>query len=280
MEPKKGDSLPELTDTAMRLQLISLLLGCSIVCQADTTVKTGTTITDSRATPNVQNPTVTHTVYYQRGAMRRKDSLGASMSSIANCDTKTGFLIDLDAHQYRTYKVVKFAPMLQLQEYLEKNPRSKVQVESQTVDTGERKTFFGHPARHLITTTKRARDEKNNGGEETIDGWYIDHEGLDNDCAPDYVHTEPFYVLGTGLVIYPEIPQFHHIGPIPGGLAVKLTHRIKSAGAKNDTADRVVTLERTVEEISDSPLNSFIFELPSGLHENPQLLRGHSASGK
>jgi hypothetical protein len=264
----------------MRLLLSSLLLGCSIVCQADTTVKTRSVITDTGAAPNVQNPVEISTVYYRRGAMRRKGSVGTSVSSIANCDTKTGFLIDLDAHEYRTYKVVKFAPMSQLQEYLEKNPQNRVKVESQTVDTGERKKFFGYPARHLITTTTRPRDKKNSGGEETIDGWYIDHEGLDNDCAPDYVHIEPFYVLGTGLVMYPEIPQFHHTGPIPGGLAVKLTHRTKSAGAKNGTSDRVVTLERTVEEISDSPINSSIFDLPSGLHENPQLLRGNSFSGK
>jgi len=244
------------------------------------TIKIRSVITDTGAAPNVQSPVETSTVYYRRGSMRRKDTLGASLSSIANCDTKTGFFIGLDAHVYRTYKVVKFAPMAQLKEYVEKNPRSAVQVESHPVDTGERKTFFGHPGRHLITTTKRIADETNSGGEEIIDGWYIDHEGFDNDCAPDYVHTDPLYVLGTGLVMYPEIPRFHHMGPVPAGLAVKLTRRMKVPGSKNGAADRIVTTERTVEDISDSPLNPSIFELPSGLHENPQLLGRKPGPGK
>lgn len=77
--------------------------------------------------------------------MRRVDSFGAgttpSIADIANCETKTGFLIDLSAHEYRNYKVVKFASEAQLGEYLKKTGRTAVQVESKTVDTGERKEW-------------------------------------------------------------------------------------------------------------------------------------------
>ena len=74
------------------------------------------------------------------------------IATIANCETKSGFLIDLNMREYRTYKVVKFLSDAELAEYLKQNPGNAVPVESHTVDTGEQKTFFGRPAKHLITT--------------------------------------------------------------------------------------------------------------------------------
>ncbi len=205
--------------------------------------------------------------------MRRKDSIPASISSIANCDTRTGFLIDLDAHEYRTYKVVKFWPVQQIDDYLQKNPQNAIQIESKTVDTGERKTFFGYLARHLITTNRRSPDKDDTGGKETIDGWYIDHELPDNNCAPDYARTDPLYVVGTGLVMLPQVASFHHTGPLPAGLAVKRTLTHKIADGENGR-DRIIAITETVEELSDSPLSPSLFELPSGLHENSHLLGG------
>ncbi|MGA7687555.1 MAG: hypothetical protein WCC32_14855 [Terriglobales bacterium] len=261
----------------MRLFLTLFLLASCAVGRADTVVKTHSVITDTGAAPNVQSPSEHRDVRYRRGAMRRKDSLGdgeaALISNIANCDTKTGSLIDLKAREYRTYKVVRFWPIAQLDDYLQKNPHDAVQIESKTIETGERKMFFNHSAKHFITTTRRSPDEKDAGGEETIDGWYIEHEAPDNNCAPDFVRSEPYYVVGTALVMPPQIAQFHHTGPVPSGLAVKLTviHKIK--GSKG-TPDRILTTEETVEELSDSPLNPSLFELPPGFSENSHLLGG------
>jgi hypothetical protein len=84
----------------MRSLLTFLLIGCSAVCSADTTIKMRTVFTDTGARPDVQNPDTTRSVYYRRGAMRKKDTLGdktTDLSSIANCDTKTGFLVDFQA---------------------------------------------------------------------------------------------------------------------------------------------------------------------------------------
>jgi hypothetical protein len=177
----------------------------------------------------------------------------------------------MNVREYKTYNVVKFFPELQVREYSQKNGGHIIAVESHTVDTGERKTFFGFSARHLITTVKRAPDPKNGGGEVTIDGWYIDHELPDRNCAPDFVHADPFYLLETPLLVdYPDVAQFHHTGPLPTGLAVRRTHTLKLSGKNAQNA----TMEETVEELSDSPLSPSIFELPAGLHENPQLLGG------
>jgi hypothetical protein len=244
------------------------------MCRPDTMLKTKKVTTDSDPYPNVQNPSVTRTVHYRHGMMRREDSLGAgikpSIAQIANCGTKTGFLIDLNSHEYRDYKVVEFAPEAQRSDYLHKTGGRAVQVESKTVDTGEQKVFFGRPAKHLVTTTKRA-DANSHGGEEIIDGWYIDHELPDRNCAPDFVRSEPYHVIGSALVDYPDVAQFHHTGPLPTGLAVRSKFTFKLGATKDGTPGRTITIENTVEELSDSPLSPSLFELPNGLHENPQL---------
>jgi hypothetical protein len=262
----------------MRGFVVLLLVGSCTLGHADTMVKTHTVITDSGGPANVQSPSEHRDVRYRRGTMRRKDSLGdgtAPLSTIANCDTRTGLLIDAKAGEYRTYRVTKFPPPSQLDESRKKNPQDVVEIQSETVDTGERRTFFGHFAKHFITTTRRPPDKNSTGGEETSDGWYVEHETPDNNCAPDYVRTEPFYAVGTALVMPPQIAHFNHTGPVPTGLAVKLTVTYKAAGS-GGKSDRIVRTEATVEELSDSPLSPSLFEPPSGLRENPKLLGGQS----
>jgi hypothetical protein len=244
------------------------LIAGTLACRADTTLRVRTVIHDSAARADVENPNVDSTIYYRRKEMRRKDTGEGSLSSIANCTTRTGVLIDSAAREYRTYKVMRFWNEQQLRD-LQKSRSSVVQVESKTIDTGERKMFFGHPAKHFITTIRRAVQDKN-GGEDILDGWYIDHEVADNNCAPDYAHHDPFYVLGTALVMYPEIAQFKHSGPMPEGLTVMLTRTVRYA------TGGTVTVQETVEELSDSPLPETLFKLPTGFRENHELWRSNS----
>ena len=244
----------------------------SIMAFGDTTVKTRTVVREGG-----HEHDGTRYVYYRRGTMRRRDSIDSkgtsSIATIANCETRSGFLIDLKMHEYRAYKVVSFLSDAQLAEYLKQNLGKAVPVESRTVDTGERKAFFGRPARHFITTIKRLRSKDNGGGEESIDGWYIDHERPDNNCAPGYTANQLSYLLPTGLVTYPDVPQFHHTGPLPTGLAVKLIHTIKFTGSEGNASDQPFATEETVEDLIDSPVEPPLFELPSGFHENLQLFR-------
>lgn len=120
---------------------------------------------------------------------------------------------------------------------------------------------FGDPAKHFITPTKRSPDKSNAGGEETVDAWYIDHELPDNSCAPEYVRTEPYYVLGTAPVMPPQVARLHHTGPIPMGLAVKRTGTHKITGT-NAAPDRTITIIEPIEELSDSPVSLSSFESP------------------
>jgi hypothetical protein len=257
--------------------IFAFLLTCFSPPHSDMMMRVRSVMTTSSAPGNVQNPSTHLNTYYRYGTMRRKDSAvgGAtpSFAEIADCKKRTGFFIDLKAHEYRTYKLVRFWPEAQLQEYVQKNSVKEVRVESRTVDTGERKEFFGHSAKHLITTIKRAADGSASGGEEIIDGWYIDHELPDNNCTPEFARREPMYVIGTGLVQYPELPQFQHSGPLPTGLAVVLIRTVKDS-----RMGQAITMEETIEDLSDSPISPSLFEVPSGFHENPQLLRSHVSS--
>ena len=94
------------------------------------------------------------------------------------------------------------------------------------------------------------------------------------------MRSEPYYVAGTALVDYPDVALIHHTGPLPTGLAVKLKLISKLAAVKKGTASRTITVEKTVEELSDSPLSPSLFQLPNGLHENPELFRGHAISSR
>ncbi|HJT01438.1 MAG TPA: hypothetical protein VJ756_20255 [Terriglobales bacterium] len=237
------------------------------------TVKIRSIINDSGAASNVENPMIHLRIYYRHNEMRRKEEGppgDISVTSIADCTTRTGFLIDTTSRQYRSYKLVTFWSEPQLQNYLKKHPSQAVQIESKTVPTGETQTFFGYEAKHFITTNRRqTHDQK--AEEETLEGWYIEHEPVDNDCAPDYVHRDPYYVFGTALVMYPEIANFNHSGPVPTGWAVKLTIK------ERYTTGRIVTMEQIVEDFSDAALPESLFKVPSGFRKDPKLWRTHSA---
>jgi hypothetical protein len=266
----------------LRLLVLCVLLSTYALCQTEMKITVRTVYNETPARPNIENPMVNRNVYYRSGTMRRKDagsgSETPSLSSIANCETKTGYVVFLPGAEYRSYKLAKFQTAADVREYLQKNPDNPyhigfVQVDSRTVDTGERKTFFGYEAKHLITTTKRASVAGRMGGEETIDGWYIDHEQADNNCAPDSVRADPDYVIPTLLRGPMEVPEIHHSGPLPVGVAVKETHTAHFDAVKGGEAAKTVVFEKTVEELSGSPLKPSTFELPAGLKENPQLYR-------
>lgn len=252
-------------------RLTTFLLTLSIACHADTTIKKHTVVTDSKSPTNVEKTSDFEEILYRKGALRKSEHPNTSIISIVNCDTRTGFLINLKAHEYKTYKVLKHTSTAEIEEYINENPQNAVDIESTTVDTGENKMFLGHPAKHFITTNKRTPDKNDDGGEEIIDAWYIDHEPPDKNCDPEYVRTEPYYAVRTALVVPPQMPRLHHTGPVPIGFPVKTTAIYKILGA-NGVPDEIITTIETIDEISDSPLSPSSFELPAGSRENPNLL--------
>lgn len=85
-------------------------------------------------------------------------------------------------------------------------------IERATVDTGERRDFFGRVARHLITHETRSNAGWSGSGE--IDGWYVDSEFLPREKRGTVV---ALLIAGDAR---PRV-RVNQTGPAPAGLAVK-----------------------------------------------------------
>jgi hypothetical protein len=132
-----------------------------------------------------------------------------------------------------------------------------IQVERSTTDTGERKEFFGHSGRHLITRTRRS-----DGLESMIDGWYIDAPGLPKwkNGAGNAVGVLTMSVAGQK----PAIPRIEvkQTGPAPQGLVVwqRMTTTIVVPGGAGHSFDTV----SEVIDLVEGPLSDKIFRQPDG----------------
>jgi hypothetical protein len=130
-------------------------------------------------------------------------------------------------------------------------------IDKVTVDTGERRNFFGRLARHLITEETRTNRGANGPADSKarIDGWYIDSELLPREKRGTVVH-----VLADGnrrprLIV-------NQTGPAPSGLAVwesQISHYVLPSGSREVN-------ERTIEvtELIEAPLPNELFTPPTG----------------
>ena len=108
---------------------------------------------------------------------------GPRLASITRCDLGQTYELNLEDKEYTAdaYPPPRFARMEREALSADTPQRAKsspptVRVENTTVDTGERKDFFGRLARHVITTVKVTRLIASPAGPEEFvtDGWYID----------------------------------------------------------------------------------------------------------
>jgi hypothetical protein len=119
------------------------------------------------------------------------------MAVITHCDTGVVDELDLDAHEYREFKMPRYP---QEKDYLKLVDRAhkalKNDFSADTQDTGETRVFFGQTARHLITTVRQTRHGFHNTGSQfktpveekvvvVIDGWYLDQP--QPGCAPEFL---------------------------------------------------------------------------------------------
>ncbi|HEX4757949.1 MAG TPA: hypothetical protein VH308_08200, partial [Terracidiphilus sp.] len=107
---------------------------------------------------------------------------GPRLAAITRCDLGQIFELNLDAAEYVS---APYPPKPLTQAEIEARGLAKpgmspsgeptLRIETTTVDTGERKVFFGHIARHVIITRKQIPLEGSHSEpQETVtDGWYI-----------------------------------------------------------------------------------------------------------
>lgn len=174
--------------------------------------------------------------------------------------------LDLDAHEYAGYRtnllgVVPGAKSIAVQ------PSGKTYViNTDVVDTGERKEMFGHMARHLITKEKRIGGPENcfGGNAETeIDGWYIDRDVLPLSMQPKsgvYTHLV-FSSRKPGSEHCSDKIETHHTGPRTG-FALKETTTWLGDDAPSGSTEKTNSSTREVVEFSEAPLSPALFEVP------------------
>jgi hypothetical protein len=199
------------------------------------------------------------------------------MAVITHCDTGVVDELDLNAHEYREFKMERYPDEKQFAKKLEQTQKyDQKHATFNTVDTGETRNFKGQAARHLITNITGKDKEVNYN--KVIDGWYLSLP--DAGCAPEYLRQHHGY-MATSTTIksvgygFPSLPGHVNSGTVestltyswflPSGLAVEekstQSQRIRVDGALRDNRFQV---EERVLELSEEPLDPALFEVPAG----------------
>ena len=213
---------------------------------------------------------------------------GPRLAAITRCDLGQVFELNLDAAEYVS---APYPPKPLSQAEIEARGLGKpdmspsraptLRIETTTVDTGERKEFFGHIARHVTITRKQIPLEGSHSEpQETVtDGWYID---LDPQVSCDRKlsrgkRAHGYVVAGKQPA---EKPEFADIGEPETGFAVQLVMVSKGTytlpdGTNKQTDSKSETL---VTQLELGSLDPELFEIPPGFKHVQHIERNPRAS--
>lgn len=197
---------------------------------------------------------------------------GPRLAAITRCDLGRTFELNLDAAAYVSapYPLKRLIPEVEARGRGtdQFQPRElTLRIEIETVDTGERREFFGRTARHVITTRKQiALQGSRSEPQETVtDGWYID---LDTRlrCERNLFSGKrghAYLVAGNQPA---EKPEFVDIGEPETGFPVQLVSVSTSTQTLRDGSrkERTSKHETLVIGLEVSPLDPRLFEIPPG----------------
>ncbi len=196
-------------------------------------------------------------------------SPGPRLVAITRCDLGQVFELNLDTAEYVS---APYPPKALTREEIEARglrksqpERPTLRIETSTVNTGERREFFGHVARHVITTRKQTPLEGSSSEpqEAVTDGWYIDLNPQVS-CErrlPEGKRVHSYLTLGKQPA---EKPEFVDIGESETGFAVQLvtiwqgTYTLPD-GTRKQTDSKSETL---VTQLEEGPLDLGLFEIP------------------
>ena len=214
---------------------------------------------------------------------------GPRLAMITRCDLGQIYELNLDAAEYQS---AAYPPKpwtkeeietrkLTLPDFSPSAPRT-IRIETTTVDTGERKEFFGHVARHVITTTKQIPLEgSQTEPQETLaDGWYIDlHPQLSCDRSAPAGSRGHIYATSRGRPA--ETPEFVDIGERETGFPVQSVMTTKGSyklpdGTRKELESKNETL---VTELREGPIDPSLFEIPAGFQRVEHIEREPRVAG-
>jgi hypothetical protein len=204
---------------------------------------------------------------------------GPHFASITRCDLGQTYELNLKDREYTAYAYPPQRFLKMEREALSaadvppptRSSSPVARVENTTADTGERKDFFGHVARHVITTVRITRLTASPAGpEETItDGWYID---LDTNISCDmkwlWGRGRTHAHLGAGK-IGPGGYEYVDKGNPEKGFAIDEKRTSRSAftlpdGTKKETE---WANETRITEFQEGALDPALFEIPASFRK-------------
>jgi hypothetical protein len=213
---------------------------------------------------------------------------GPRIAAITRCDLGQIFELNLDAAEYVS---APYPPKPLTQAEIEARDSGKpdmfqsreptLRIETTTVDTGERKEFFGHIARHVVITRKQIPLEGSHSEpQETVtDGWYID---LDPQVSCDRKlsrgkRAHGYVVAGKRPA---EKPEFVDIGESEIGFAVQLVMVSKGTYTLPDGTDKQTDSksETLVTQLELGSLDPGLFEIPPGFKHMQHIERNPKTS--
>lgn len=211
---------------------------------------------------------------------------GPRLASITRCDLGRSFELNLDAQEFVT---APYPPATLTKAQTEalgfippqfaSSAKPTLRIETTPVDTGERKPFFGHTARHVITTRKQIPLEgsRSKAQETVTDGWYID---LDTRVSCDYKSpsgkTGHIFLAAANEPI--EKMEFVDKGPQESGFAIESKITTKDTIADGTKQGRPFVSRMEVIELAEGPLDPELFAVPPGFRQVEHIERNPAPS--
>ena len=222
---------------------------------------------------------------------------GPRVASINRCDLGQTFDLNLDAAEYESAAShSKPWTSEELRARAIKTPAAPtgpptLRITTSTVDTGERKEFFGHTARHVMITRVQTPLEGSNAQpqETSSDGWYIDFR-LQVTCnrnAPSGKRVGSYLsVLSVNQGL--ERAEFVEIGTPETGYPVQVATSVKGRYKQPDGTVKPfeTKYETLVTDLEEGPLAPALFEVPAGfkhvehIERSPRMLASSSWLGE
>src|SRR4029077_10991880 len=252
---------------------ISVLIACSTLLfdarlfASDLKVKQVVTIIDQNyEVPRSSQHEETTYVQGSRERMEYRvpdtaDAHQPHTAEIVNCQALSGYHVDFNTRKYAEVKMPPF-PSKDVAHLLHQRQEawSKKRYAMQTIETGEKKMFFGFTASHIITSihgiTSRDRSEA------IIDGWYIGQP--QPGCAPAYPREAESLSIHASFLAR-VASNTVYTGFVPPGFAVEETITTRSRFEARGLHHEIVTVvKRKLTEMSQEPLDPALFKVPEG----------------
>jgi len=187
------------------------------------------------------------------------------------------YVMDLQAHEYVTYETDSHGVPVSTQPKPVAESGGTLQIWIDSVDTGERRNYFGHTARHIITRERRIATPGacSRGSETETDGWY-----LDSTVVPDWSQPKKnAYGVVVASVVSAEPAanncldkvdkiDIHRSGVEPG-FPIKISTTVRSQVSGRNGTPRLLASSWGSEilELKQGPLDPSLFQVPSDFHQ-------------